>query len=113
MRSVANIYHAFAVCSFADECAHAAGRDPKDYLLELIGPPRIVDLKAQGTEYANMGPIDKYPIDTGRLRKVIELAAEKAEWGQTQVAEGPCLGDRRASQFPQLHCERGGSGGRS
>src|SRR4029077_11088504 len=44
LRSVANIYHAFAVCSFADELAHAAGRDPKDYLLELIGQPRIIDL---------------------------------------------------------------------
>jgi isoquinoline 1-oxidoreductase beta subunit len=38
MRSVANIYHAFAICSFADECAHAAGRDPKDYLLASITP---------------------------------------------------------------------------
>jgi isoquinoline 1-oxidoreductase subunit beta len=42
-RSVLNIPHAFAVCSFADELAHAAGRDPKDYLLELLGPPRHVD----------------------------------------------------------------------
>ena len=32
-RSVINIPHAFAVCSFADELAHAAGRDPRDYLL--------------------------------------------------------------------------------
>jgi len=38
-RSVSNIPHAFAVCSFADELAHAAGRDPVDYLRELIGPP--------------------------------------------------------------------------
>src|ERR1700682_2137594 len=30
LRSVANIYHAFAVCSFADELAHTARRDPKD-----------------------------------------------------------------------------------
>ena len=92
MRSVANIYHAFAICSFADECAHAAGRDPKDYLLDLIGAPRIVDLKAQGTEYANMGPIETYPIDAGRLRKVIEVAAEKAEWGKRKLPKGHALG---------------------
>ena len=41
LRSVANIYHAFAVQSFADELAHTAGRDPLEYLLDLIGKPRI------------------------------------------------------------------------
>ena len=37
LRSVANIYHAFAVQSFANELAYAANRDPYDYLLTLIG----------------------------------------------------------------------------
>jgi isoquinoline 1-oxidoreductase beta subunit len=92
MRSVANIYHAFAVCSFADECAHAAGRDPKDYLLDLIGSPRIVDLKAQGVDYPNMGPIEQYPVDAGRLRKVVELAAEKSGWGKRALPKGHALG---------------------
>ena len=92
LRSVANIYHAFAVCSFADELAHAAGRDPKDYLLELIGPARIIDLKAQGVDYPNMGPIEQFPVDAGRLRKVIELVAEKAEWGKRRLPKGHALG---------------------
>ena len=35
--------HAFAVQSFVAELAAAAGRDPKDYLLELIGPARKID----------------------------------------------------------------------
>ena len=39
-RSVSNIPHAFAVQSFVAELAAAAGRDPKDYLLEVIGPAR-------------------------------------------------------------------------
>jgi len=92
LRSVANIYHAFAVCSFADELANAAGRDSKDYLLELIGPPRLVDLKAQGVDYPNMGPIETYPVDTARLRKVIELVADKSGWGKRKLPKGHALG---------------------
>ena len=42
-RSVSNIPHAFAVQSMVAEIAAALGRDPKDVLLELIGPDRIVD----------------------------------------------------------------------
>jgi len=37
-RSVSNIPHAFAIQSFVAELAAAAGRDPKDFLLEVIGP---------------------------------------------------------------------------
>ena len=82
-RSVLNIPHAFAVCSFADEMAALAGRDPLEYLRELIGPARKIDLKSQGVDYPNYGsPIELYPIDTGRLRATLDLAAENAGWGQ-------------------------------
>jgi isoquinoline 1-oxidoreductase beta subunit len=83
-RSVINIPHAFAVCSFADELAHAAGRDPKEYLLELLGRPRHVNA---GSHYQNYGDdLNVYPIDTTRLRGVVELVAEKAGWGRTLPA---------------------------
>jgi len=85
-RSVSNIPHAFAVQSFVSELAHAAGRDPKDMLIELLGPARHIDLGPSlknGAEYGNMGePLDVYPIDTARLRRVVELVADKAEWGK-------------------------------
>ena len=81
LRSVANIYHAFGVQSFAAELAHAAKRDPKDYLLELIGPPRRVDPNAEGAEYDNYGsPLTEYPIDTGRMANVVRTVAEMSQW---------------------------------
>ena len=81
LRSVANIYHAFAVQSFADELAHQAKRDPLEYLLELIGPDRILNLKNSG--YDNYGAsYDVYPIDTARLRRVTQMVADKAQWGK-------------------------------
>ena len=91
MRSVANIYHTFAHGSFTDELAHKAGKDPKDYLLSLIGEGKILDL--EGVDYPNMGaPIDQYPPDTARLRNVIELAAEKSGWGTRKLPRGHALG---------------------
>ncbi len=91
LRSVANIYHAFAVQSFSDELAHAAGRDPAEYLLELIGQPRILNLK--GTDYPNSGaPYAAYPIDTGRLRRVVQLVAEKSGWGKRKMGKGSGMG---------------------
>jgi isoquinoline 1-oxidoreductase beta subunit len=89
-RSVANIYHAFAAHSFADELAHSAGRDPLEYLLDLIGPSRIFNPKesAPGEHAAPEG----YPFDTGRLRRVLELAADKAGWGKRKLPKGHGLG---------------------
>jgi isoquinoline 1-oxidoreductase beta subunit len=92
LRSVANIYHAFAVQSFMAEMAHAAGRDQKDYLLELIGPPRKVDPNKEGAQYDNYGSaMDKYPIDTGRMATLVEKVAEMADWGR-ELPDGHGLG---------------------
>jgi len=87
-RSVQNIFHAFAVNSFTGELAAAAGRDHLDYLLELIGPARHIDLTQGGvTDYFNYGsPIERYPIDTGRLANVLKIAADKAGWGKSLPA---------------------------
>jgi isoquinoline 1-oxidoreductase beta subunit len=92
-RAVANNYHAFAAHSFADELAHAAGRDTLEFLLDMIGPGKVIDLKAQGVEYSNYGaPIDKYPVDSRRLRRVLEVAGEKSNWGKRKPGGGWGIG---------------------
>ena len=81
LRSVANVYHAYAIHTFADELATAANQDPKEHLKQLIGKPRHIDLAAEGAEYDNYGdPLDKYPIDTQRLHTVIDKVTEAADW---------------------------------
>ena len=93
-RSVSNIPHAFAVQSMVAEIAAALGRDPKDVLLELLGPDRIVDPRKspEVANYWNYGdPFETYPIDTARLRRVAELAAQHAGWGK-QLPKGEGLG---------------------
>jgi isoquinoline 1-oxidoreductase beta subunit len=89
LRSVANIYHAFAIQSFVDELAAAAGADPVSYLLDLIGQPRIVDLSyGKGEEDEKK----RYPLDTARLRKVIEVAAERSGWSKRPTGGGRGFG---------------------
>ncbi|MDH3337747.1 MAG: molybdopterin-dependent oxidoreductase [Gammaproteobacteria bacterium] len=92
LRSVCNVYHAFANCSFVDELAYLAGADPKDYLLRLLGPPRHVDPTAEGAEYGNYGQgLDTHPIDTGRIAAVVEEVADMAGWGR-ELPPGHGLG---------------------
>lgn len=63
---------AFVMQGFIDELAHAAGRDPMQFRLDLLGEDRVVAPSAgqRGT-----------PYNTGRMKGVIRLAAEKSGWG--------------------------------
>ena len=90
-RSVSNIPRAFAVQSMVGELAHATNRDQKEMLLELIGSPRIVKLDSVKDLWDYGEPYDSYPIDTARLRKVVEVVADKGEWGRS-VPKGHGLG---------------------
>jgi len=90
-RSVSNIPRAFAVQSMVGEIAQATGRDQKDMLLELIGSPRIVKLDSVKDLWNYGEPYDSYPIDTGRLRRVVEYVAEHGKWGRP-VPKGHGLG---------------------
>lgn len=92
MRSVCNIQQAFAIGSFADEMAHLAGKDTKDFLLELIGSDRHVNPADDGASYSNYGEdINKHPIDTARLKAVLNKAAEMSKWGR-KMPKGHGLG---------------------
>jgi isoquinoline 1-oxidoreductase subunit beta len=88
MRSVANIPHAFAVQSFTDELAAAAGRDRVEYLLDLLGKPRHIDLRPPAER---KGP-DPYMLDIARMRRVVEIAAEQSGWAKKKPGHGSALG---------------------
>jgi isoquinoline 1-oxidoreductase beta subunit len=90
-RSVSNIPHAFAVQSFVAELAAAAGRDQKDYLLEVIGPARRVSPETLGDTWNHGESPERYPVDTGRLRRVVETVAREAGWGRS-MPKGRGLG---------------------
>jgi isoquinoline 1-oxidoreductase subunit beta len=90
-RSVSNIPHAFAVQSFVSELAASANKDHRDYLLELIGPARKIDPNSLQDKWNHGESPQRYPVDTGRLRRVVETVTREAGWGK-QFSRGRGLG---------------------
>jgi isoquinoline 1-oxidoreductase beta subunit len=80
-RSVEHSSSGFVVESFVDELAAAAGADPLAFRLALIGDARKIP------DFTN--PKENKPLDTARLKGVLQLAAEKAEWGSPAAAGKP------------------------
>ena len=90
LRAVNNIQHAFAAQSFIAEVAHATGKDHRAYLLDLLGADRLIDPRKIEPWNHGESP-ERYPINTGRLRKVIERATQEAGWGK-KLPSGQGLG---------------------
>ena len=79
LRSVCAIFHSFGINSFIDELADKAEQDPLEFNLNLIGEDRIRPDKSP------------HPLNTKRLKNVIRIATEKANWGR-KLPEGHGLG---------------------
>ena len=73
-RSVEHSTSGFVMESFIDELAAAAGQDPLAFRLKLIGTDRKIPRFGEAP--------NSPPLDTARLKGVLQLAAEKAGWGK-------------------------------
>jgi isoquinoline 1-oxidoreductase beta subunit len=93
MRAVCHLFHAFAIHSFIDEIAHANNSNYVDYFLKILGPDRQVDLTKDGVKPWNNGqPTDTFPLDTGRLRRVLEQCAQKSGYGKFANSKTRAIG---------------------
>ena len=74
--------YAWVICSFLDELAHAAGRDPVEFSLAVLGDRDIVPA---GTGQRSQ------PYNAARMRNVVRQVAEKSGWGK-QLPRGRGMG---------------------
>jgi isoquinoline 1-oxidoreductase beta subunit len=71
---------AWVIQSFIDELAHAAGKDPLQFRVDLLaGTPLPLGQREQG-------------LDAVRMTGVINLVAEKSGWGKRKLPKGTAQG---------------------
>jgi isoquinoline 1-oxidoreductase beta subunit len=81
---------AFVSQSFLDEMAHAAGKDPIAFRLDLLARTPIVAEAPAGRGPGGGG--GGGGLDPVRMRGVLQLVADKSGWGKRQLPKGTAMG---------------------
>ncbi|MBV9407118.1 MAG: xanthine dehydrogenase family protein molybdopterin-binding subunit, partial [Acidobacteriaceae bacterium] len=89
---------AFVMQSFIDELAHAAGKDPLEFRLDLLAQPGQEMVKGAAKPKVENEPAPTpaaarpQAYDVARMRGVLEAVAERSGWGKRKLTKGSGLG---------------------
>ena len=81
---------AFVTQCFIDELAHAAGKDPVEFRRDLLAQTKPEPPAAPG----GFGGFGGGGFSAERMRGVLDLVAEKSNWGKSEAAQGHGHGRR-------------------
>jgi isoquinoline 1-oxidoreductase beta subunit len=89
LRAPGSNAYAFVFQSFIDELAHAAGKDPIVFQLELLNAPRLKSAVAAPPAQGAPPPPE---FDAARMRGVLERVARESKWGSRQLSKSTAMG---------------------
>jgi len=93
MRAPGSNALAFVMQSFIDELAHAAGRDPLQFRLDLLAGPLVVPPpNPNAPPGGGRGGGGGGGWTPARMRAVLELVRDKSGWGRTKLPQGTAMG---------------------
>ena len=83
---------AFTFQSFLDEVAHASGKDPLQFHLDLLSEKRVPPAPPAPPLTGAAAAFAQPPFVHERMLETLKLVAEKAGWGKRTLAKGTGLG---------------------
>src|SRR4051812_16056522 len=89
---------AFVMQSFIDELAHAAGKDPVEFRLDLLQEPgkeMVKDAakpKVENEPAPTRSAARPQAYDVARMRGALQMVAEKSGWGKRTLPKGTGMG---------------------
>lgn len=87
LRAPSSNAFAFVIQSFIDELAHAAGKDPVEFRREILAHAKP-EPPARGGRGGFRGP----SFNAARMRGVLDLVAEKSNWGKRTLPKDTAMG---------------------